>query len=132
PTDALDPARRRQVDALDAEIPALVELLVSHRPDSLGGVALGPALTLADRRPADLTAHFDAWRAGRARLRDAAPALAFAVLGQGRAQGRLAPEEESRTVGNLLTYWALRNTLDLAELCATPAPARRGHELQPA
>jgi hypothetical protein len=130
PLDALPRDRRRQIEALDAGIPALVEVLLSHRPEALRGATLGAALPLADRRPADLAAHFDAWRAGRVRLRDASPVLAFAVLGQGRALGRLAPEEESRTVGNLLTYWALRSTLDLAEVCSTAAPVR--HELQPA
>jgi hypothetical protein len=46
------------------------------------------------------------------------PTLVFAALGQARATGQLTPESESRVVGNLLTHWALRSTLDIAAICA--------------
>jgi hypothetical protein len=57
-------------------------------------------------------------------MRDAAPTIAFAVIGQARADGLISPEAEGNLVANLLTYWALRSTLDTSALCAAP-PARR-------
>jgi hypothetical protein len=68
------------------------------------------------------------------------------VLGQARADGLITPEEESRTVSDLLTQWAVRSTLGafagraaravlpriaaprpaLASVMAGPAAARKG------
>jgi hypothetical protein len=54
------------------------------------------------------------------------PALAFAVIGQARADNQISPEQESRLIGDLLTHWALRTTLDRSEICATTrSPVRR-------
>ena len=57
--------------------------------------------------------------------------MSFAVIGQARSLGLITPEAESRVVGNLLTYWALRSTLDIAEMCAAPVspPTRREQRL---
>jgi hypothetical protein len=57
-------------------------------------------------------------------MRDNPPTLVFAAIGQARADGRITPEQESRTLAYLLTYWALRSTLDIAEVCATHPPPR--------
>ncbi len=51
-------------------------------------------------------------------MRDAAPSLVFAVIGQARVDGKISPEEESRLLTSLLTYWALRGTLDMSALCS--------------
>jgi len=130
PTD-LDPARQQRLAALDRTIPALVELLMSHRPPALRGASLAEVLLLEERQPQRLAATFREWRGHNERLRDAPPTLAFALLGQARALDLLDPEDESRTVGNLLTYWALRSTLDIAEICAAPVstPSRREQRL---
>ena len=46
-------------------------------------------------------------------------------VGQASADGKISPEEESRLLTNLLTYWALKEgTLDMSELCASQARAR--------
>ena len=42
----------------------------------------------------------------------AEPTIVFATLGQARADQRLSPEDESTLVGRLLTFWALKTTLD--------------------
>jgi hypothetical protein len=128
PPSQLEPERQRRLAALDRSIPRFVELLLSHRPPSLRGASLGEVLSDGDRQPARLAAYFRAWRDRHERLREAPPTLAFAVLGQGRALGLLDPEGESRTVGNLLTYWALRSTLDIAEICAAPVLPPLRHE----
>jgi hypothetical protein len=62
---------------------------------------------------------WESFRRHRGQIRDVAPSVAFAVLGQARAIGELTPESEARTVESLLTYWALRSTLDVAELAAS-------------
>ena len=46
------------------------------------------------------------------------PTIVFAVLGQARADQRLNPEEESTLVGRLLTFWAMKTTLDTSYECA--------------
>jgi tellurite resistance protein len=57
-------------------------------------------------------------------MRDNPPTLVFAAVGQARADGVITPEEESRALAYLLNYWALRSTLDIAEVCATQPMAR--------
>jgi hypothetical protein len=110
PTD-LDPARRQHLAVLEATIQRFVTVLMDHRPPSLHGRPLREVMTMAEREPGQLARLWQAYRDGQARLRDLAPSLAFAVLGQARAADALSPETESRLVEDLLTYWALRNTL---------------------
>jgi len=40
------------------------------------------------------------------------------VIGQARGDGLLTPERESRLVGEELTRWAVRSSLDSSLLCA--------------
>lgn len=126
PSTSVDAQRQRLLGSLRATIPWLAELLVEHRPPALRGRSLREAMPVGERQPAQLAAYHDAWRGRHEQLRDAPPTLAFAVLGQARLRGQLGAEHESRTVSNLLTYWALRSSLDIAEICAAPvsAPAR--------
>jgi hypothetical protein len=128
PLSGIDRNRRDQLASLDRGIPALVELLLSHKPPALHGSTLADVLPVDGRQPAQLAAR---WRTGRHRLRDEAPTHAFAVLGQARALGLLDSDDESRTVGGLLTYWALRSTLDIAELCGAPV-SHQSLQTQPA
>jgi hypothetical protein len=126
PPHALDARRRSLIGALEGTAPAFAELLVSHRPPSLGGRSLDEVLPVTERRPAKLAAHYRTWRRARQGLRDAPPTLALAALGQARSLGAIEPEAESRIVGGLLTYWALRSTfagsLNLTPAAARPAP----------
>jgi hypothetical protein len=124
PRTALDPARQQLLASLEATFPAFVSLLVDHRPRSLRGRSLREVMPLAEREPQRLAALWQSFRQTRERIRDIAPSLAFAVLGQARALGDLSPESEGRTVEGLLTYWALRSTLDVAELGASLQTAR--------
>lgn len=134
PRARLEESVRALLDALDGTIPRLVELLVEHRPAKLRGRSLREVMPLAERGPEQLAAYYEAWRRRPEQLREVAPSLAFAVLGHARMRGRLAAREESRTVSNLLTYWALRSTLDIAEICAAPVspPARKWVPVPPA
>jgi hypothetical protein len=66
-------------------------------------------------------------------MRETPPALALAVIGQARAERQLGPEEESRTLVELLRYWALRSTLDDAARASVrpPGPPAPAPHLQP-
>ena len=126
PRTSVDEERRRLLGSLEETIPQLAELLTEHRPRTLRGHSLRQAMPVRERQPGQLAAYHAAWRGRHEQLREAAPTLAFAVLGQARMADRLTADDESHTVSNLLTYWALRSTLDIAEICAAPVspPAR--------
>jgi len=66
----------------------------------------------------------------RRRAFDIAPSRALAVIGQAHADGRITAAREARLVGNLLTHWALRSTLDIADICAGPSPGQRSQVLE--
>ncbi|HKY30676.1 MAG TPA: hypothetical protein VJM12_22280 [Pyrinomonadaceae bacterium] len=120
PTTGLEPAIRTLFATLEAGIPSFVTLLTHHRPKLLRGAALHEVVATEDRQPARLSAYFSAWKNSPRLMRSAPPSLSFAVLGQARAEGRLSPELESRMLAYLLTYWALRSTLDISASYARP------------
>lgn len=121
PLSAVPPPLRRLIQQLQASMPALARLLARHRPAALRGRALGEALGVQQRQPRRLALLFSLCRRAPQRLYDAPPSLAFAVIGQARADGRLGPEEESVLLARLLTHWALRSTLDTGRRSAACA-----------
>lgn len=123
PPDWLDAERRRDLDELEATMPAFVSLLVGHQPRSTRGRSLAEIMPIAERQPARLSALFQEWHAAPEEARRARPSLVFAVLGQARADGTISPKQESRALANMLTDWALRTALDTSASC--PAPVRR-------
>jgi hypothetical protein len=132
PLDRLDAQHRQVIDQLVRTLPAFVQVLLNHRPASLRGLALGDILpNRAERSPASLLALFEAWRRQPALMRTAAPTLVFAVFGQARASGRLTPEQEDRHLGILITHWARRGTLDMAQICSTTPTAKAVPPLPP-
>jgi hypothetical protein len=124
PPDGLSPPRRLLLEALEATLPSFVAMLLGHRPARLRGRSLYEALADESRRPDRLAASYRAWGVSPDGLRAAPPTLAFAVIGQARADGRITPEEESHLLADLLTYWALRSALDTSVLCARQPRAR--------
>jgi hypothetical protein len=118
PIGNLDQERRALIAALEQSMPAFVTLLVNHRPRALRGRSLGEVLATPERQPGNLAAAFELWHGQAELMRRAPPSLVFAAIGQARADGRMSPEEESRLLAYLLTYWALRSTLDTSALCA--------------
>ncbi len=133
PPADLDPERRALLSRLAATIPRLVQLILQHRPASLPGRSLTEVLPVVERQPSELAAYHHAWHRHPEQLREAAPSLALAAVGQARFRGELNAEDESHAVSKLLTYCALRSTLDIAELCPAPAlpPATRWLPLPP-
>ena len=118
PRSGLNPEREELFVRLEDTMTDFVELLVQHRPRALLGRTLGEALTSADRRPESLVKHYQRWRASPAAIRATPPTLAFAIIGQAKMNGQISPEAESRLIGDLLTYWAMRTALDLSSLSA--------------
>jgi hypothetical protein len=95
-------------------LPDLVSLLVEHRPAPLRGRALGEVLRNPELKRTALLRRFSAWEADPSRMDLAPPSMAFAVLGQARASGRLSPERESRLLRSLIGCWAVRSSLATA------------------
>jgi hypothetical protein len=117
PPKNLDPDLRETIPMLERTIPALAELLIHHRPAALHGRSLLEVLDLQELRPAQLRSHLQHWRSQPQEMYKARPILAFAAIGQGRADGKITPEEESLVLGKLLTHWALTSTLEAAVGC---------------
>lgn len=119
PVDDRDAQSMRLLASLEATVPAFVDVLVNHRPEALRGETMAEALVARDRSPMQLRRLFRSWHGSPEAARGISPSLAFAVIGQARADGRLSPQTESRWLMDLLTYWALRSTLNLTELRAS-------------
>jgi hypothetical protein len=118
PLDGLGEGKRDLLDALQETIPEFVSILLNHRPQPLSGASLQEALFDPQRQPAQLISHYQAWRESPNLMRRAPPSLVFAVMAQARFDNWISPEEESNTLANLLTYWAMRSTLDTSMICA--------------
>jgi len=118
PLAGLDSTAAGTIASLHATMPEFVRLLLRHRPASLRGRTLQEVAVLPGRSPAELLEIYKQWTATPQSMKNAAPTLVFAVFGRARIAGRMTPEEEDRLLGNLITHWALRSTLDLAAMCA--------------
>ncbi len=129
PLEGLDAGRCELIAALQAEKPRFVELLLTHRPQSLGGLSLAQALSSPTRQRADLAARWQRWGGSLASMRGAPPTLAFAAIGQARLGGALSAEDEARLLSELLRLWALDDALGASARCARdlqlqPSPTR--------
>jgi hypothetical protein len=124
PASTASAAQQQLFQMLNATMTDFVRLLLAHRPASLGGRALADVMSSPERQPGHLATLYRTWRRAPLQMRDNPPTLVFAAIGQARADGTITPEAESRTLAYLLTYWALRSTLDIAEVCATESRPR--------
>jgi hypothetical protein len=134
PTAGLSEDQRKLFATIEASIPRFVAVLVNHRPQKLLGKSLIEVMAVEDRQPRRLAAYYQQWGISPERMRNVAPSLAFAVIGQARADGQITPEEESNTIANLLTYWAVQSSLTTSATRAVlPMRYRRepATELQP-
>ncbi len=126
PVAGLDDKRRQLLRSLETSMPEFVRVLNNHRPKALRGRSLIEAMATAERTPTRLTALFGAWHRAPVQMYRSPPSLVFAVLGQARTDGKLSPEDESDLLAKLLTYWAMRSTLDMSAVCATLPRQRAG------
>ena len=118
PLAGLDAERRGIIDVLLKTMPTFVSLLANHRPRALRGRTLSEALETDQRQPSRLQHLFGMWGGSPMEMRETAPSLVFAVIGQANADRKISPEDESRLLTDLLTYWALRGTLDMSAFCS--------------
>jgi hypothetical protein len=126
PVSGLDDKRRQLLKSLETSMPEFIRVLNNHRPEALRGRSLIEAMAPAERTPTRLTALFGTWHREPMQMYRSPPSLVFAVLGQARADGKLSPEDESDLLTKLLTYWAMRSTLDMSAVCATLPRQRAG------
>ena len=101
PLEGLAPTTRGTVDLLLGHIPEFVEFLVNFRPPKLGGLSLTAAMRPDLRTPEKLSSLLDLWTRRPPLIYSAPPCLTFAVMGQGRLDGRLTPEDESALLAKL-------------------------------
>ena len=118
PTAGLDDERQKLLARLQESLPEFVATLIGHRPKALRGSSLREAMNVEQRTPGRLTELFAAWNKAPEQMYGAPPSLVFAVLGQARADGSMSPEDESDLLAKLLTFWAMRSTLDTSAYCA--------------
>lgn len=123
PLEGAPPARRRLLEALEGELDEFARLMLDFRPPKLLGASLRDVLDVRERRPGALLATYREWRRSTRAMYSARPALAFAVLGQARAAGLLAPRAETRILKSLLTHWAMQKVWVPEKTKPTPALA---------
>ncbi|MEV0799452.1 hypothetical protein AB0I34_17290 [Kribbella sp. NPDC050281] len=119
PATGLDAARQRLFATLRRTCPLLAGLLAGHRPPALRDHTLADIYPTRERTPDRLARQYDDVLTDPGRLCRERPTLAFAILGQARADGRLRPEDESTVVNDLLTRWALDSTFAAAGISLT-------------
>lgn len=124
PVAELDDERRDLLARLKESLPEFVAVLINHRPRALRGRSLSEATNIEGRSPGRLAALFGAWNKAPQQMYRAPPSLVFAVLGQAKADGALSPEDESDLLAKLLTFWAMRSTLDTSAYCAAIPKSR--------
>jgi hypothetical protein len=118
PLMGLSSGKRQVFTTIEAAIPDFVSLLVNHRPEALRGESLGSAIASRDRSPGYLRDLYRTWQADPTLRHKVPPSLVFALIGQARADGALSPEKESHLLSAVLTYWAMRQNLDMSAICA--------------
>jgi hypothetical protein len=117
PIGDVDPAVLEVIERCDAVLDDLAALIADHRPKALRGAALGGVLASPALRPPALRAQLAAWKARPHLVETAGPCHVFAVLGQARADNQISPEGEAQALSRLLTYWALKSSLETTAHC---------------
>jgi hypothetical protein len=125
PTVGLAAGTQNLLAQLLESMPAFVSLLINHRPRALRGSSLIEVMDVGQRQPARLGVLYRQWGANPSEMYRAPPVLVFAVIGQARADGGISAEDESALLSKLLTYWALRATVNTSELCAAVPTMRK-------
>lgn len=124
PTNELKEAQRELLKVLEHAVPQFAELLAEHRPASLRGASLHEAIVEEEREPQQLLRLYHTMLKHPQRMRATPPALAFAAIGQARAENQIDPRKESELLAQLLSHWALQNALDTSAACSTRTLAR--------
>ena len=129
PLENLDSGRRAVIGALEATMPEFVERMLYHRPEKLEGKRVFEIFPLHQRTPERLRARFEEAQRDAGVLGRLPPTLAFAVLGQARAENLTTPRQEGAWLAALLTDWAVRSSLDTSVICATTRATFTGPDI---
>jgi len=106
PRRGLSDEQQLVLSQLENTLPNLVRLIAGHRSEKLGKGPFASRFPLAARQPVQLRALAELWGETPEKYFSQAPSLAFAVAGQARADGRIAPQAESRLIAQCLEHWA--------------------------
>lgn len=129
PLEKLDEDRRSVIRALEATAPEFIERILRHRPGKLEGKRVFEIFPLHQRTPERLHVLFEQARQDFNLLRRLPPTLAFAVLGQARAEGLTSPQQEGELLASLLAEWAVRSSLDTSVICASTRASFTGSKI---
>jgi hypothetical protein len=122
-------AQAKLLRRLEHHTPAFVAVLLNHRLARLRGQTFPTVLQIAERAPQRLAGLFAEWSADPAAMYRARPTMVFATLGQARMDRQLTPEDESTLFARLLSFWALKTTLDTSYECAVSGTRLRDARL---
>jgi hypothetical protein len=114
PLAGVAPELQATIAELRATLPEFVTTLVEHRPPRLRGLSLAEALHNPQVHRTALLRRFESWDGNAERMERTPPTVAFAVIGQARASGQLAPGRESALLRRLIRVWAVRSSLATA------------------
>lgn len=103
---------------LEQAIPNFVRFLINHRPTKLRGQSLKEVMPVEHLQPDRLRNIYTNLISKSGAMRLTRPSVAFAAIGQARADNKISPEQEGVVLSNLLTYWAMKSSLDTTARCA--------------
>ena len=106
PRRGLNDAQQHLLTQLERCLPDFVRLVAGHRSKALGQKPFAALFPLAERQPAALRNLARRWGEIAENYFTQPPALAFAVVGQARADGLITPQVESRLLTRCLEHWA--------------------------
>lgn len=111
PTDKLPEKQLKIINQLEATIPAFVKLVLRHRTPTLKGKSFGAVFPKLKRQPVRLRQLYSSWKTKPDLSKKYRPSLAFAVLGQARADNKISPRTEARLLTDLLRKWAVKRNV---------------------
>jgi hypothetical protein len=98
------------LDKIEKDIPAFVDLVLNHSTKQMKGKKLFELFPLSERSPENLKKLFQLWKAKKTSLAAMPPTLVFAVLGQAKSDLAMGAAEESKVLSRQLRQWAfIRN-----------------------
>jgi hypothetical protein len=107
PTKGLAADKQQLLKLLLGLLPEFAKLVCNHRSPTLKGRRLADLFPVAERQPAQLQTLYQQWQANPQLREQTTPSLAFAVVGQAKADGQLTAPQEYAVLTGLLSRWAL-------------------------
>jgi hypothetical protein len=111
PATGLTREQEKLIALLRRTLPDLVGVLIKHRARSLGGRTLIQAMRVHERTPERLIQIWTKLREKPNSWNRLPPTLAFAVISQANATGRIDTVTTTRWISRFLTEWAVRSAL---------------------